>query len=292
MPIPANILEAYQHCDRIARNRAKNFYPAFRFLPKDRRLALSAFYAYCSLSDDIADDESISSVEQRIEQLRAWRQKLDACLNGSPNDQIFIAIHDSVTRYNLPHEPFYDLLDGVEMDFTIHRYNTFPDLELYCRRVASSVGRISIRIFGCDGPGADEYADALGIALQLTNIMRDIREDFRRDRIYVPLDEMERHTYAESDIRDNIIDDRFVNLMQAQYDRALKYFDLAQTDLLGQQASKLLTAEVMRTVYRQLLEEIRRQDFNIYQGRISLNRWTMISNIARTFLRHKMTRHP
>jgi phytoene synthase len=289
MPIPADILEAYLYCDKIARSRAKNFYPAFRFLPKPRRLALSAFYAFCSLSDDIADNNSTQPLQNRIEQLADWKQQLDDCFNGNPKDPIFIATHDSMNRYNLPKAPFFDLLDGVEMDFKTHRYNTFSELELYCRRVASSVGRISIRIFGCDGPNADAYADALGIAFQLTNIMRDIDEDYQRDRIYIPLDEMEQYQYSETDINKKIYDERFIRLMQLQYDRAVKYLAKAKIQLLGDQASKLLTAEVMRSVYKQLLEEIRNHNFNIYQGRISVNRWTKIQKIVKTFLYHKFT---
>ena len=183
------LAEAYRFCDRLAQRRARNFYPAFRFLPQRRRLALSAFYAFCTVSDDISDDAVCVSLADRLERLNHWKRSLEQCFSGHYDSPLFLALADAVHEFALPRQPFYDLLDGIEMDLQPRRYNTFRDLELYCRKVASSVGRVSVRIFGCSSQGADEYADRLGIALQLTNILRDIGEDLLRDRLYLPMDE-------------------------------------------------------------------------------------------------------
>ncbi len=287
MPIPstAELEDAYRYCDNIARQRARNFYPAFRFLTRERRSALSAYYAFCSLSDDIAD-ENQSTVEEKRQKLDAWRTSLKQCINGDPETPLFLALADAISRFNLPPQPFFDLLEGIEMDFTSRRYQTFDDLIVYCRRVASSVGLVSVRIFGCTEPGADEYADALGIAFQLTNIMRDISEDIQRDRIYLPTEDLERFEYSEDDLKSAVYDQRFISLMQFQYERALSCFDQAQPDLAGKQRRYLLTAEIMSSVYLRVLDEMKRQKFNVLNHRISIPKWRMAAGIARTLGRH------
>jgi phytoene synthase len=263
-----SLSEAYSYCDRLARARARNFYPAFRFLSKDRRLALSAFYAFCSLSDDISDDSGLS-LGQRQEKLLVWRGDLDRCFEGECDAPVFIALADAITHFHLPREPFDDLLRGIEMDLEPRRYATFDDLQVYCRCVASSVGRVSVRIFGCHDPGADQYADHLGIAFQLTNILRDLSEDIARDRLYLPQEDLERLGFSESDLSAKIYDDRFLNLMQFQYTRAVSFFASAQPRLAGSQSRRLLPAEIMKAVYRRTLEEIRLRHFRVFDGRIA-----------------------
>jgi len=260
--------DSYLFCDRIARTRARNFYAAFRFLPKERRLTLSAFYAFCALSDDISDAGSGLTVAERRRNLADWRSSLDACFHGRADGPVFAALSDAIPKFNLPREPFDDLLRGIEMDLESCRYPTFADLQVYCRCVASSVGKVSVRIFGCDGDGADRYADNLGIAFQLTNIIRDLAEDVRANRFYLPLADLERFGYAEEDLRSAVYDQRFMELMQFQYDRARSYFQSADPSLAGGQACRLFPAEIMKAVYRRTLEEIRRRRFRIFDRRI------------------------
>ena len=283
-----NLQDAYRYCDLIARQRARNFYPAFRFLPKSRRLALSTLYAFCSLSDDIADDESDLSVEQRKSRLADWESALNRCLEGKVDSPLFLALMDSMEQFELPAEPFFELLDGIKMDLQPRRYCTFEELKVYCRKVASSIGLVSVRIFGCRGNRADEYADSMGIAFQLTNIMRDIAEDLRRDRVYLPLEDLEAFSYSEEDLKNRIYDRRFLDLMKSQYSRALKYYHSADPRLVGDQSKKLLPAEVMKSVYRRTLEEIKRRKFQVYDGRISIPGWRKISGIALTLIRRSM----
>jgi phytoene synthase len=266
-----DLAEAYRFCDRLAQKRARNFYPAFRFLPQKRRLALSAFYAFCTLSDDISDDADRLPPADRLRRLEQWKLSLERCFSGRYDSPVFLALADSIREFDLPSQPFYDLLDGIEMDLLPRCYHTFEDLELYCRRVAASVGRVSVRIFGCSSPGADEYADRLGIALQLTNILRDVGEDLHRDRLYLPLEEMERFGYDEKDLKNRVYDDRFRALVKYQYTRAVGYFNSADPALAGRNFRRLFPAEIMKAVYRRVLEEIHRLDFRIFDRRITLS---------------------
>lgn len=284
-----DLLSAYHYCDRIARQRARNFYPAFRFLPKQRRLALSAFYVFCSLSDDIADDHSGISSTERREKLQSWRKSLESCFAGKPDSQVFLALSDCVERFQLPKEPFFDLLRGIEMDLAPRSYSTFDELKTYCQLVASTVGLVSVRIFGCQDSSADRYADTLGIALQLTNILRDLSEDLRRNRVYLPQEDLERFSYSLRDLQNLVYDQRFVELIRFQYERAREYFHQADPRIIGSDSSKLLPAEIMKTVYRQILEEIPRRKYNVINEQLKIPKWRILAGISRLLWKNYLT---
>jgi phytoene synthase len=277
--------DAYIYCDRIARKRARNFYPAFRFLRRERRMALSAFYAFCTLSDDISDDSGLN-LEQRREVLERWRHQLDGCFRGQADQPVFIALSDAIQRFGLPREPLDDLLRGIEMDLQPRRYAEFSHLQSYCRCVASSVGRISVRIFGCDHAAADGYADNLGIAFQLTNILRDLSEDIARGRLYLPLEDLESFAYSESDLRANTYNEPFLRLVRFQYARAIRFFDAADPRLVGDQSRQLLPAEIMKAVYRRTLDELHRRKFRVFGRRIAApwygKAWAMVRTMLRS----------
>jgi phytoene synthase len=274
--------EAYKFCDGIARRRARNFYLAFRFLPKKRRLALSTFYAWCALSDDISDDSKALAPDQRHQKLIQWRTSLDDCFAGRADSPLFLALSDSLQHYDLPLQSFYDLLDGIEMDLEPRRYATFSDLEIYCRRVASSVGRVSLRIFGCTTPGADLYADNLGIAFQLTNILRDVAEDINAGRLYLPLEDLRRFDYSEAELRACVRDRRFHELMSFEYNRAWSYFKIADPALAGNQKHRLFPAQIMKAVYWRVLHELKRRNFEVFERRITIPWWRKTSALAVT----------
>ncbi len=290
MKEPETLQQAYQFCDRIARRRAHNFYPAFRFLSRRRRLALSAFYAFCSLSDDISDDNNSLLPAERQQKLREWRVSLERCFaedsDPSGNPPVFLALQSAIRQFALPQEPFNQILQGIEMDLEPRRYATFADLEIYCRCVASAVGRVSVRIFGCTHPEADIYADNLGIALQLTNIARDLAEDIARDRLYLPLEDLDRFAYSETDLRRHVYNRHFLDLMEFQYSRAHAYFGAANPLLAQRQEGRLFPAQIMKAVYRQTLEEIHRRNFRVFSGKISLPWWRKAAAIARTAAEH------
>lgn len=247
---------------------------------------MSAFYAFCSLSDDIADKSSSRADADRHADLMACRTSLDRCFRGQPDSAVFLALMDVFKRFNLPQQPFVELLDGVEMDLEPRRYETFDDLQLYCRRVASSVGRVSVRIFGAENSGADEYADLLGIAFQLTNILRDLGEDLHRHRVYLPQEDLKRFSYSDGELFRGVYNDRYLELMQFEYRRTREYYDLAAPRLAGSQFRKLLPAEIMKAVYRDMLEELQRYNFRVFSRRISLPAWRKTAAVVRAVARH------
>lgn len=276
-----SLSESYAYCDRIARTRARNFYPAFRFLRKERRLALSAFYAFCTLSDDISDDSSSLTFSQKVEKLQSWRSALDNCFQGDPQAPIFIALADAIQRFALPRQPFDDLLRGIEMDLQPRRYATFADLRAYCRCVASSVGRVAVRIFGCDHPGADDYADNLGIAFQLTNILRDLKEDASRQRIYLPSSDLRQCGYSADELLRGVADERFDRLMAIQIGRAQRLYREGAELFNFLEADGRRVFGMMTATYHALLQKIARRPRLVQSRRARLSRWQKLRIAAR-----------
>ena len=262
--------EAYRHCQELAKREAKNFYYGFVLLPLAKRQAVYAVYAFARRCDDIVDDDLEPAEKAR--QLAEYRRRLEECLHGRPSGPVFLALEDTIRRYRMPPEYFWQLLEGVEMDLTVRRYPTFADLRRYCYGVASTVGLISIEIFGYrDGEQARQHAEDLGIALQLTNILRDIREDAERDRIYIPQDEMERFRYSEADILGGIANEPFLQLMQLQLERARGYFERGRRLLpLLPRRSRACTA-VLQGIYGRMLERMEARPSAVLRERVSLS---------------------
>ena len=249
-----NGLEAdYARCAEVTRRSSSNFYYAFMLLPAERRRALHAVYAFCRFIDDIADDESIGDAASLLSR---WREELDRVYGGAPTRAISRALADSARHFNIPRKHFEEIIAGVEMDLTRKRYANFEDLRLYCYRVASAVGLICIEIFGYTNPAARIYAEKLGIAFQLTNIMRDVKEDAGRNRIYLPLDDLARFGVSEDEILHSVYSPNFVRLMQFEAARAQQFYREAEAALPAEDRSSLLTAEAMRLIYGALLERI------------------------------------
>ena len=261
--------DSFAYCRAVTKQHAKNFYYAFLFLPKAQREAIYAVYAFCRYCDDIADAD-FAPVD-RPALLQAWRQELDNCYDGKPTHQITYALYDVLLRYPIPKQHFEELMRGVEMDFAIRRYPTFADLELYCYRVASAVGLLCIEIFGYTHPGVRDYARNLGIALQLINIMRDVKEDAERDRIYLPMEDLQAFDYTEEELMQQRYTTKFVALMQFQAERAEDYHRKALACLLPGDQRRLIMPEIMAALYRTTLQKIARQQYHVFQGRISLS---------------------
>ncbi len=263
-----NGLEAdYARCAEITRRSTSNFYYAFMLLPAERRRALHAVYAFCRFIDDIADDEAAGDAASL---LRRWREELERVYTGTPTRAISRALADSVRHFNIPRDYFEELIAGVEMDLTRKRYANFEDLRLYCYRVASVVGLICIEIFGYTNPAARIYAEKLGIAFQITNILRDVKEDALRNRIYLPLEDLARFGVTEEQILHSIYSPNFVRLMEFEAARAQDFYREAQAALPVEDRSSLLTAEAMRLIYGALLERIVRSNYRVLDRRHSL----------------------
>ncbi len=258
----------YERCAEITRRSRSSFYYAFILLTAERRRALNAVYAFCRFIDDIADDESI---REPAALLTRWREELDRVYAGVPTRALSRALADSARRFAIPRVHFEEIIAGVEMDLSRTRYQTFEDLRPYCYRVASALGLICIEIFGYRNPSAKTYAENLGLALQLTNILRDVREDAARGRIYLPLEDLARFNVSEDEILGGVYSSNFVSLMDFEAKRARELYAAAQMALAAEDRSTLLTAEAMRLIYGALLERIIKSNYRVLDRRHRLS---------------------
>lgn len=256
---------AYKHCQNLTRKHARNFYFAFVFLPWIKRRSIYAVYAFCRYSDDLVDDPEIRDPNTRLNE---WRSDLEACYRGEFQSQpIHTALYDTVSRFSIPKDHFLALIDGMEMDLSVNRYQTFDQLYNYAYKAASVVGLILIEIFGYNNVRTREYAENLGIAMQLTNIIRDVKEDARRGRIYLPQEDLKRFNYSESDLIANRYKPSFIKLMEFQAARARHYYEKATTLIPNEDRSFLTSAEIMKNIYAHLLKEITRQSYDVFRQR-------------------------
>lgn len=273
----------------LVKKSRSNFYYSFLFLPRPKRDAIYAVYALCRAVDDVADDAG--DMEAKAERLKGWREELDRCYAGRPTHPITRALRDCLSRYPIPKGYFEELIAGVEMDLTVTRYRTFADLTRYCYRVASVVGLICIEIFGYRREATKEYAINLGLALQLTNILRDLKTDGRRGRIYLPQEDLERFGYREDDLLHGRYTPGFFPLMRFEADRARDYFRRAAESLPSEDRKNMVAAEIMGRIYRETLEMIARKEFRVFEDRIALSRARKIRLALTTWLKHRFMVH-
>lgn len=270
----------------LVKQSRSSFYYAFLFLPRPKREAIYAVYALCRSVDDIADDPG--EVPEKAERLKAWREEIDRCYAGQPTQPITIQLRDCLNRYPIPKGYFEELLAGVEMDLTISRYATFADLYTYCYRVASVVGLICIEIFGYGRESAaKEYAVNLGLALQLTNIIRDLKPDGRRGRIYLPLEDLQRFGYTEADLLGGRYTPAFFPLMRFEADRAREHFRRAAECLAPDDRKSMVAAQIMGRIYRETLEAIAREDYRVFDERIALSTPRKIQLALTTWMKNR-----
>ncbi|MBN8248372.1 MAG: presqualene diphosphate synthase HpnD [Verrucomicrobia bacterium] len=249
--------------DAITRKSASNLALAFIVLPPDRRAAMSVLYAFCREVDDIADDEERPVADRRAA-LAAWRQDvLQACEGRPPEFPVNRELRPVIAEFRLPFSLFDELIQGVEMDLDQQRYATYAALDAYCYRVASVVGLLSIEIFGYRDPGCRDYADALGKALQYTNILRDVGNDARRGRVYLPTEALRRHGVREEDILAGRATPEFRALAEAFADRARAFYAEARRLLPAQDRRSMVAAELMGAVYWSLLRRLERRRFPV-----------------------------
>lgn len=234
-----------------------------------KRDAIFAVYAFARQTDDLVDDAP--SVEDATEWLRVWRDELASCYAGSPSEDITIALLPVVERYNIPKTYFDELINGVEMDLTKNRYATFEELETYCYRVASVVGLICIEIFGYSGTRTKDYAINLGMALQLTNILRDVGEDATRNRIYLPQDELARFGFSTDHLLNRDYNQQFRELMAFQCDRARTYYGTAANHLSDTDRKSMFPAETMGRIYFAILEKIEARRYCVFDQSVTIS---------------------
>jgi phytoene synthase len=260
-----------------------SFHYSFGLLPAEQRRGIESVYAFCRAIDDLADEGPIDR-ERSAAGISAYRREIELCYHGEPTLEVTRDLKTAVARFGIPKQPLDDLLDGVEMDLRKSRYASFDELRLYCARVASAVGLVCLPIFGARDPRSRDYAIDLGIALQLTNILRDLKSDAARGRIYVPLDEIEAAGYSEADLLGGARTPAFLALMAVQAERAHRFFESAARVLPEPDREHLLTAEVMRAIYLRLLRRIERGGFRVFDRRISVPRLTQVGLALRAWV--------
>ena len=266
----------------ITRASKSNLALAFISLGKERRQDMTVFYAFCRVIDDIADAGGIEGEVKRA-RLTSWRQWLR---QPAPDEPPLAGELRAVTaKYSIPPEMLDEIVAGVEMDLKTSRYQTFDDLRVYCYRVASAVGLVSIEIFGYRNPVTRQYAIELGLALQTTNIIRDVGRDLKSGRIYLPEEDLARFGYTEADLQARVYDDRFLRLMRFEAGRAHGFFDKAAELLPREDRRSMVAAEIMASVYRALLKRIETDNFQVFSKEYRLNKLQKAGRVAGQLLK-------
>ncbi len=272
----------------ITRKSASNLALAFCLLPAEKRQAMCALYAFCRAVDDVADEDAVPA-EERRGQLQTWREDIRlACSGSTPTLAINRELQPYIARFGLPFTEFDELIRGCEMDLDQSRYADWPELEQYCYRVASVVGLLSLRVFGCDSGRCRDYGITLGQALQVTNILRDVGTDARRGRIYIPATELARHGVSPQSILDRERSPGFRALAAAVAERAKDYYRRAQAALPAEERASAVAAELMGAVYWRLLRRIEAADFAVLDGPlVRVSKPVKLALIVRTWWRLK-----
>ncbi len=261
-------MNPHDYCQDKAAKSGSSFYYSFMFLPPERRRAITALYAFCREVDDVVDechDVSLAHIK-----LDWWRHEVGRVFGGTPTHPVGHALQDVSAQFSLPQEQLLEIIDGMEMDLQQTRYLDFKGLQLYCYRVASVVGLLAAEIFGYTDRQTQKYAHDLGMAFQLTNIIRDVGEDARRGRIYLPIEDLQRFNVPASDILEAKYSDNFRELMAFQTERAEQFYDQAFANLPAVDRKSQRPGLVMAAIYRTLLKEIARDGFLVLDRRTSL----------------------
>ena len=256
--------------------RDTNFYYSFLVLPSEKRRAIVAVWDFCRAVDDAVDEAPTApdgpGARSAASELARWRQELAACYGGTPETKQGVSLAPFVKRFSLPRDAFEAVIDGVAMDLDRCRYETFDDLRQYCLRVASAVGLLCIEIFGYSDPRTRQYAIDLGIALQLTNIIRDIGTDLRRGRIYVPQEDLRAHGCTEEDLRAGAVTDRVRSLLAAQCQRARFFYEKAERELPVVDRRRMVAARIMGGIYHAILDRVEFSGYDVFGETIRVPR--------------------
>lgn len=292
-----SVMVAYEYCRRVTRRASKTFYWGSSFLPQPKRRAIWAIYAFCRTVDDIVDEAlkltpakgHLSGSVAPRKALDNWRLSLERIYRseGFADGPVQQAWSDMLEDYPVPLRPALELLNGVEMDLTVKRYQTFDELYWYCYHVAGTVGLLTAPVFGYHDDTALVHAVELGIALQLTNILRDVGEDARRDRIYLPQEEMASFGYTEKDLVAGVVNEGFCELVRFQISRADNYYQRSQPGICMLSEDCRLAVRLSGTLYRRILDYICLNDYNVFTRRASVPLQTkLVTASAQWFLQH------
>ncbi len=276
-----------QYCQQKAAQSGSSFTLSFIFLPKTQRQAMVALYAFCREVDDVVDECTDFNVAQT--KLNWWKAEIANLYSSTPQHPVTKALQPFIAQFNLAQEHFLEIIDGMEMDLKFNRYEDFKQLQLYCYRVASVVGLLSAQIFGFKNRQTLKYAHDLGMAFQLTNIIRDVGEDARRGRIYLPLDELRKANVSEEDILQSRETEQVKELMEFQIERAETYYDKALRELPPEDAKQQRTGLMMAAIYRTLLREIRQDGAQkVLNARIALGGFRKLWLVYTVWLKQRL----
>lgn len=265
----------------ITRKSRSNFSGAFLFLPPEKRRALERVYAFFRVVDDIVDEDP--DLDSQIRGLSTWKEALIQTYEGKPRFPLLTELKESIDRFQIPREYFLKLIEGCEMDLTKKRYQNFQELHDYCTRVASMVGLVCMRIFEHKTETSDEAAINLGLALQLTNIIRDVGVDLDKGRLYLPLEDLEKFGVKELDLMAHQKNTAFLNLMEFQFQRAERYYELGFLEF-KKNPKRLLAATIMGQVYRSILKKIKSQGYPVLKERVSLSPFEKMGILIRVLI--------
>lgn len=254
----------------ISKESKSSFYYAFTLLPSHKRDAMNTIYAFCRKTDDIVD-EGEESEEIKYERLRKWKIEFEKALKGKSNYPLLNKLNNIIRQFNIPIEPFFELISGMEMDLQRKRYFHFDDLVQYCYKVASTVGLMCIEIFGYKNKSAKDYAVNLGIAMQLTNILRDVGKDVEKGRIYIPQNDLLKFNYTEQELIQKKYNEKFKELMIFESKRALHFFEKAEQSINFEDKPSLFPARAMQHIYLKLLKKIRAADYDVLNKQIKVS---------------------
>ncbi|MBI2000614.1 MAG: squalene/phytoene synthase family protein [candidate division NC10 bacterium] len=291
----------------LTRASRSNFYYAFLFLPRHKREALYAVYAFCRVTDDLVDETAAtpsghgqpaagtpppagipSPAGTPVERLKTWREELEACFRGEATHPVTQRLAETIRTFRIPHGYFEELLNGVEMDLAKFRYATFAELQQYCYRVAGVVGLMCIEVFGYTNPMTRTYAQHLGTAFQLTNILRDLATDGERGRIYLPQEDLKRFGVTEADLLERRVTPAFLDLMRFEVGRARQFYAAARAALPAEDRRTMLAAEIMRAIYTRILDRIEGMGYDVFSRRIRLSDTHRLWLALHCWARHRL----
>jgi phytoene synthase len=272
--------------ENITRKSGSSFYYTFLFLPEKKKKAMHTVYAFCRITDDIVDTPE-ATYDEKLKNLEEWKLELENALRNSSRYELLNSLAQTINELNLSTEPFFELIEGVKMDLTKHRYETFDELKLYCYRVASTIGLMSIELFGYKNPLSRDYAYNLGIAMQLTNILRDIKVDAEQDRIYIPKEDLIKFNYSEEELINYKYNTNFIELMKFECNRAEDYYRKADECFPFDDRKNLAMGKAMEEIYHKILMKIRKNKFNVFTKNNNLSKPQKILITLKNFIKYQ-----
>jgi phytoene synthase len=275
-----------EHKDITAKSKT-NFLYSFSLLPKEKNDAINTVYAFCRRTDDIVDDETVKD-ELKFKRIHEWREEFEKSLTGISKYSLLNKLNTIIKRFNIPVEPFFQLIKGMEMDLQVKRYKTFEELYDYCYCAAATVGLMCIEIFGYRNSKTKDFAVNLGIALQLTNILRDLKKDAVNGRIYLPAEDLKKFGYSEEDLLASRYNNSFIELMKFECARARSYYEKANSYLTKEDKGLMFAARIMEHIYFSLLEKIEKMNYNVFDNFAKVSKFKKLFITFGVFFKYRL----